>query len=165
MKIVIAIDSFKECLDDGSGAASVDPDYPGSGAAGGLGFALRTFLGADLVPGVDLVLWFTGMEDVVNDADFLVTGEGRIDAQTAMGKAPSGIARLGEKYGIPVIAFSGSVTDDAQYCNGHGITAFFPVLRTPCTLEEAMDSAAAQKNTAAAAEQVFRALAAVISRR
>jgi glycerate kinase len=137
-----------------------DPDYPGSGAAGGLGFALRTFLNAELVPGVDLVLDFTGMEEVVRDADYLITGEGQLDRQTVMGKAPSGIAGLGEKYDIPVLAFSGSVTDDARYCNDHGITAFFPILRRICSLEEAMDTETAQKNMADTAEQVFRVISA-----
>ncbi len=137
-----------------------DPDYPGSGAAGGLGFALRTFLDAELVPGVDLVLDFTGMEEVVKDADYLITGEGQLDRQTVMGKAPSGIAGLGEKYDIPVLAFSGSVTDDARYCNDHGITAFFPILRRICSLEEAMDTETAQKNMADTAEQVFRVISA-----
>lgn len=137
-----------------------DPDYPGSGAAGGLGFALRTFLNAELVPGVDLVLDFTGMEEVVKDADYLITGEGQLDRQTVMGKAPSGIAGLGEEYDIPVLAFSGSVTDDARYCNDHGITAFFPILRRICSLEEAMDTETAQKNMADTAEQVFRVISA-----
>lgn len=146
----------------GKGMYDPDPDYPGSGAAGGLGFALRNFLGASLEPGVELVLDFTGMEEIAKDADILVTGEGRIDRQTVMGKAPSGIAGLGRKYGIPVIAFSGSVTDDARYCNEHGITAFFPVLRSIVTLEEAMDNDSARKNMADTAEQVFRAVSAVL---
>lgn len=140
--------------------ADADPEYPGSGAAGGLGFALRTFLHAELMPGVDLVLDFTGMEEIVKDADILITGEGQIDRQTVMGKAPSGIAKLGKKYGIPVLAFSGSVTDDARYCNEHGITAFFPILRRIATLDEAMDTAQAEKNMADSAEQVFRVAAA-----
>lgn len=143
-----------------SAEPDADPDYPGSGAAGGLGFALRTFLHAELMPGVDLVLEFTGMEEAVKDADVLITGEGQIDRQTVMGKAPSGIAKLGKKYGIPVLAFSGSVTDDARYCNSHGITAFFPVLRKIATLEEAMDTAQAEKNMADTAEQVFRVISA-----
>jgi glycerate kinase len=143
-----------------AGVKDADPDYPGSGAAGGLGFALKTFLNAELVPGVDLVLDFTGMEEVVKDADYLITGEGQLDRQTVMGKAPSGIAGLGEKYDIPVLAFSGSVTDDARYCNDHGITAFFPILRRICSLEEAMDTETAQKNMADTAEQVFRVISA-----
>ncbi|MGN1383480.1 MAG: glycerate kinase [Eubacterium sp.] len=143
-----------ECVKD------ADPDYPGSGAAGGLGFALRTFLKARLLPGVDLVLNFTGMEEIVKDADYLITGEGQLDRQTVMGKAPSGIAGLGKKYGIPVLTFSGSVTDDARYCNDHGITAFFPILRRVCSLEEAMDTEAAQRNMADTLEQVFRVISA-----
>lgn len=149
---------YAEVASDAESGA--DPDYPGSGAAGGLGFALRTFLHAELMPGVDLVLDFTGMDEAVKDADVLITGEGQIDRQTVMGKAPSGIAKLGKKYGIPVLAFSGSVTADARYCNDHGITAFFPILRRIATLDEAMDTAQAEKNMADTAEQVFRVISA-----
>jgi len=133
-----------------------DPDYPGSGAAGGLGFALRNFLGGKLEPGIGIVLDETKLEDYVKDADIVVTGEGRLDAQTVMGKAPSGVADLAKKHGATVIAFAGSVTEDATACNEKGIDAFFPILRRICTLDEAMDSAAAAANMADTAEQVFR---------
>jgi len=72
-----------------------------------------------------------------------------------MGKAPVGVARLAKKYGKPVIAFSGCVTDDATECNKHGIDAFFPIVRTPCTLEEAMNTENARKNLKDTAVQVF----------
>lgn len=136
-----------------------DPDYPGSGAAGGLGFALHTYLNAKLVPGVDLVISFTGLEEKVKEADILITGEGQLDHQTVMGKAPSGIAKLGLKYDIPVLAFAGSVTEDASYCNEHGITAFFPIVRGVTTLEDAMNTDHAKKNMTLAVEQAFRLLA------
>ena len=73
-----------------------------------------------------------------------------------MGKAPVGVARTAKKYGKPVIAFSGCVTDDARTCNDHGIDAFFPIVRTPCTLDEAMNIENAKKNLADTAEQAFR---------
>lgn len=133
-----------------------DPEYPGTGAAGGLGFAFRTFLGGTLQSGISIVLEETRLEEYVKDADIVVTGEGRLDSQTVMGKAPSGVAAAAAKYGRPVIAFSGSVTEDARACNGGGIDAYFPILRTVSTLEEAMEPARAAKNMTAAAEQVFR---------
>ena len=86
----------------------------------------------------------------------MVTGEGRLDHQTAMGKAPVGVARLARKYHATVLAFAGSVTKDASACNNAGIDAFFPVVRGVTTLEEAMDPQNARENLRAAAEQVFR---------
>ena len=133
-----------------------DPDHPGSGAAGGLGFAFRTFLGATLESGIKIVLDETGMEDHIREADVVVTGEGRLDAQTVMGKAPAGVAELAKKYGKPVIAFSGSVSPDARICNEHGIDAYFPIIRDIISLDEAMEPERARRNLTAASEQVFR---------
>ena len=73
-----------------------------------------------------------------------------------MGKAPVGVAKIAKKYGKPVIAFSGSVTKDAKLCNEYGIDAFFPIIRTPCSLAEAMDNKNAYANLKSTAEQVFR---------
>lgn len=133
-----------------------NPAFPGSGAAGGMGFALREFLGGELVSGINLVLDVTGLEDYIKDADIVLTGEGRLDAQSAMGKAPVGVASLAEKCGKPCIAFAGSVTRDAVACNERGITAFFPIRRSVTTLEEAMDKENARQDLADTAEQVFR---------
>lgn len=103
-----------------------DSNYPGCGAAGGLGFAFRAFLRGKLEPGINIVLEEIGIETAIKDADIVITGEGCLDGQTVMGKAPIGIARLAKKYGKPVIAFSGAVTEDAAACNQAGIDAFFP---------------------------------------
>lgn len=135
-----------------------DGDFPGAGAAGGLGFAFRTFLGGELKSGVGLVLEETGFESRVVDADIVVTGEGRLDGQTVMGKAPIGVARLAKKYGKAVVAFSGCLGDGAEKVNGHGIDAFFPILRSVVTLEEALDRRNAAENLTNTAEQVFRCL-------
>lgn len=135
-----------------------DPDYPGSGAAGGLGFAFRTFLHGNLEPGINIVLDEIGIESQMKTADVVITGEGRLDGQTVRGKAPIGVARLARKYGKSVLAFSGSVTDDAAACNQAGITAFFPILRQVTTLEDAMQPVNAQKNMCDTVEQVFRLL-------
>ena len=137
---------------------SCDPDYPGSGAAGGVGFAFRTFLHGNLEPGINIVLDEIGIESQLKTADIILTGEGRLDGQTVRGKAPIGVARLARKYGKPVLAFSGSVTEDAAACNQSGITAFFPILRQVTTLEAAMHPATAQRNMCDTVEQVFRLL-------
>lgn len=135
-----------------------DPDFPGSGAAGGLGFAFRSYLHAALQPGIDIVLEETGMRQLLLDADYVITGEGRLDAQTAMGKAPIGIARLAKERNIPVLAFSGCVTEEARLCNQSGIDAFFPILRTVTSLDNAMDRKNARANLADTCEQVFRVI-------
>ena len=129
---------------------------PGAGAAGGLGFAFVSYLRGELQSGIELVIGATGLEEKIKDADVVITGEGRLDGQTYMGKAPIGVARLAKKYGKPVIAFSGCVSEDAGMCNDHGIDAFFPILRSVCTLEEAMDKGNAYCNLRSTAEQVFR---------
>ena len=128
----------------------------GAGAAGGLGFAFLSYLDGELTPGIQLILNAVHLEDEMKNADVVVTGEGRLDHQTAMGKAPVGVAKLGKKYGAKTIAFAGSVTKEAVACNEAGIDAFFPIIRGISTLEEAMEPDTAKANMAAAAEQVFR---------
>lgn len=133
-----------------------DPDQPGCGAAGGLGFAFLTFTNASLESGIHMILEETRLEDYIKECDFVITGEGRLDAQTVMGKAPIGVAALAKKHGKKVLAFSGSVTEDAGACNQHGIDAFFPILRSIVTLKEAMEPERTAANLTDTAEQVFR---------
>ena len=133
-------------------------NYPGAGAAGGLGFAFLSYLHASLSPGVELILDAINLSDALNGADIVVTGEGQLDRQTAMGKAPVGVAKLAKAHGAKVLAFSGSVTKEAVACNQAGIDAFFPILRRIVTLEEAMDPSTARSNMTASVEQVFRLL-------
>ncbi len=130
--------------------------YPGTGAAGGLGFAFLAFTNAILESGIKIVLEETHLEDYVQEADIVITGEGRLDKQTVMGKAPSGVANIAKKHNKKVLAFAGSVTPEAVICNEHGIDAFFPILRSVVTLEEAMRTENAQANMTATVEQVFR---------
>ena len=132
--------------------------YPGCGAAGGLGFAFRAFLHGSLEPGINIVLEQIGIEAAIKDADIVITGEGRLDDQTVMGKAPVGVAKLAKKYDKPVLAFSGCVTEEANACNEAGIDAFFPILRQVTPLEEAMKPENAKKNMSETVEQVFRVL-------
>ncbi len=91
-----------------------DPDFPGSGAAGGIGFALKYYLGAELVSGSKLVLEVTHLEDYIQKSDILITGEGRIDGQSLYGKGPVEAARLAKKYEKTAIAFAGSEGPDAM---------------------------------------------------
>lgn len=140
-----------QALDD-----TIDATYPGTGAAGGLGFAFKSFLQGELVSGISMVLEETKLEDAIKEADLVITGEGRLDGQTAMGKAPIGVAQLAKKYDKPVIAFAGCVTKDATLCNKHGIDAFFPIMRKATTLDEAMNHDNALNNLADTAEQVMR---------
>ncbi len=136
--------------------AGADPESPGSGAAGGLGFAFSAFLNASLEPGVRIILEEMGIEAEIAKADIVITGEGCLDGQTSMGKAPIGIAQMAKKYHKPVIAFAGSVSKDASSCNEGGIDAYFPILRSVTTLEEAMAPKNASRNLADSVEQVFR---------
>ena len=131
----------------------------GAGAAGGLGFAfLSYFPNVELKPGIDIVLEAIELEQEVRDADFVITGEGLLDSQTAMGKAPVGVAKLAKKHGAMVLAFAGGVTKEAAICNTVGIDAFFPIVRGITALEEAMQPVNAKENMALAVEQVFRLL-------
>lgn len=133
-----------------------DEKAAGSGAAGGLGFALKTFLNADLKPGIDMVLEYNGFHDLIKEADCVITGEGRLDEQTAMGKVPAGIAKAAGAYGVPVIAFGGAVGDGADKCNACGIEAYFPVIGEPMDIHAACRKETASENLRRTAEQVFR---------
>ncbi|MFI3202454.1 MAG: glycerate kinase, partial [Eubacteriales bacterium] len=106
----------------------------GAGAAGGLGFAFLSFLNGKLLPGVEVVLEVVGLEESIKNADMVITGEGRIDAQTAMGKGPMGVAQIGKKYGKKVIALAGSIGEGAQVCNKEGLDAFICIQSGPISL-------------------------------
>lgn len=133
-----------------------NPLATGSGAAGGVGFCFSTFLNSELASGIFLILKTTKLEEYIRESDLVVTGEGHMDFQTSMGKAPMGVAQLAEKYGKPVIAFTGGAAKDASKCNETGIHAFFPILREAMSLREAMDKETAIHNMEDTAEQVFR---------
>jgi glycerate 2-kinase len=117
-------------------------DVPGTGAAGGIGATAIAFLGATLGSGVDIVMRALGLDEIVSDADLVITGEGRIDGQTIHGKTPIGVARIAKSHGKPVIAIAGSLGPGAEEVHAHGIDAIFSVLRRPCSLEQALDEAA-----------------------
>lgn len=133
-----------------------DMNFAGVGAAGGLGFAFLSFTNAVLKSGVSIILEETELEKHIEDADIVITGEGRLDSQTVMGKAPIGVAKLAKKHGKKVIAFCGCATDDAEICNEYGVDAFFPILRSVSSLDEALDTKNAYKNLTKTAYQVFK---------
>jgi glycerate kinase len=112
-------------------------DEPGSGAAGGLGFAAKAFLGAQFKAGVEVVAELVGLAEAVAGADLVITGEGRFDAQTLRGKTPFGVARVARQHGVPVIVIAGTLGDGYQALYEHGIDAAFALASGPMTLEQA----------------------------
>lgn len=118
----------------------------GTGAAGGMGAALLAFLQAKLKPGMDIITDMLDLNNIIKDADLVVTGEGRLDAQSINGKVPVGVAKVAKKYNKPVIAIAGSLGDNVEIVYPYGLNAVFSVLHKISTLSEALDSATARKN-------------------
>ena len=138
----------------------LDPDYPGCGAAGGLGFAFKYYLGGELEAGNKIVIDETNLKKYISEADIVVTGEGMLDKQTCMGKAPSGIAHIAKVFNKPVIMLVGSVAASFDGDIMPEVEAYFPIIRRPMSLEQAMEPATAKVNISATCEQVFRMYAA-----
>lgn len=124
--------------------------FPGVGAAGGLGFAAKAFLGARFRPGIELVAELSGLADAVRGADLVITGEGRLDAQSLHGKTPVGVARVAKTQGVPVIALAGSLGEGYQAVREAGIEACFSLAPGPITLEHACASAGPELEARAA---------------
>jgi len=112
-------------------------DEPGSGAAGGLGFAAKAFLNAQFRPGVEVVAELVGLADAVRGADLVITGEGRFDAQTLRGKTPFGVARIARQHGVPVIVIAGTLGEGYEQMYEHGVDAAFALPAGPMTLAQA----------------------------
>ena len=127
---------------------------PGAGAAGGMGGGLLAFLDAQLKPGIQLVLDILHFDELLKDSDLVITGEGRIDIQTTMGKVPQGVAETASRHQIPVIALTGSV-ENAEAANQSGISGVFSTTSYPMTLQEAMDPDTARKNIRQTVKQLF----------
>lgn len=113
-------------------------DYPGAGAAGGLGAGLLFFTAAKLSPGVDIILDAVDFETLVDGADFVITGEGQTDYQTAFGKAPVGVAKLAKRFKVPVFCLSGSIGDGADEVLSHGVDAVISICERPISIELCM---------------------------
>lgn len=126
----------------------------GAGAAGGLGFGLMAFAGAEIYSGIDLILSMIDFEAKVKEVDLIITGEGRTDGQTAYGKAVCGIARMAKKYGKPVICLSGAVSQDCRSLYECGVTAVFDAALKPMSLTEAI--ASASENLTFISESILR---------
>lgn len=128
---------------------------PGAGAAGGMGGGFLAFLNSRLKPGIDMVLETLRFEERVGGADLVITGEGKLDRQTAMGKAPAGVLALSRKHHVPVVAIGGSV-EDAERLNAMGFLAVLPVIPCPVTLGQAMDKDFTRQNIRRTVVQVLR---------
>lgn len=126
-------------------AAALGEDHanvPGAGAAGGLGFAARALLGASFRPGIEVVAELSGLADAMQGADLVITGEGRLDAQTLHGKTPLGVARIARAAGVPLVALAGSLGEGYQHLYDEGIDAAFSLVAGPTSLEQACAGAA-----------------------
>ncbi|MWC29738.1 glycerate kinase [Paenibacillus sp. MMS18-CY102] len=137
---------------------------PGAGAAGGLGAAFAGLLGAALTPGAPLVLEAAGFDRLLEGCDFVITGEGRLDGQTARGKAPHAVAHAASQRGIPVIALAGDVAPQASELALLGITAAFPIVAGPVSLEQAMVPDAAKEGLRRTTKEIFRLITTVLRR-
>lgn len=113
----------------------------GGGAAGGLGGGLMLFCGAEFYQGVDKILDLLGIDQLLKSADLVITGEGKIDAQSLNGKAPLGIAQRAKKYGLPVIAIVGGISGDIEKVYDHGIDLVLTTVNRPMELKQAIGEA------------------------
>lgn len=127
---------------------------PGAGAAGGLGGAFLAFLNAELKPGIDLLLQTLKFSEKIKGADLIITGEGRTDRQSLMGKVPSGILEEAKRQGIPVIVVAGSI-EDTEILNQAGFQGLFSIIPSPMSLETAMKPEVAKKNICRTVAQII----------
>lgn len=135
----------------------IDVDgIPGAGAAGGLGAALKVFLNANLKSGIETVLDLIGFDDCLKGSDLVITGEGRMDWQSAFGKVPSGVGLRCKAKHIPVIAIVGGMGKNAQDLYEYGISSIIPTVNSPMAVEEAMERAVELYTDAA--DRMFRML-------
>ncbi|OAB40804.1 glycerate kinase [Paenibacillus glacialis] len=129
-------------------------DVPGAGAAGGLGAGLMVFLNGTLKRGIDLVIDYVGLEDIIKDADLVWTGEGSIDSQTSYGKTPLGVAIVAKKHHKPVVALAGRVGDGVESLYDQGIDSIFGIVKGAATLAEALEQG--KENVEKTAEGITR---------
>jgi glycerate kinase len=115
-------------------------DIPGTGAAGGLSAGLIAFCNAEIKPGIELILDTIGFDGHLKDADLVITGEGKIDYQSAFGKVPVGVAKRAKQAGVPVIAIAGAIGEGAEAVYNYGINSIVSIINKPATLSFAMDN-------------------------
>ncbi|OEF98730.1 glycerate kinase [Desulfuribacillus alkaliarsenatis] len=116
-------------------------NVPGAGAAGGLGACFSAFFNGQLKSGIEIVLKTTALEEKLKSADIVITGEGKIDTQTAYGKTPSGVAKLARKHHVPVIGICGILEADSEAIKEIELDAAFSIMNRPCIVEEAISDA------------------------
>lgn len=126
----------------------------GAGAAGGLGAGLVAFTGAKIKSGISIVVDATRLKKHIKGADLVITGEGRVDSQTAFGKTPAGVAKAAKKYNVPTVAIGGGITDDAREVFTHGIDGLASACARDMNLDEAIKNS--KEHLANAAERVIR---------
>lgn len=126
------------------------PDLPGAGAGGGLGAALAA-LGAQIVPGSTLISQVTGLDDALRCASLALTGEGRVDLSTTMGKTPTELLRASRRAGIPAVVLGGAIRPGAETLYDDGLAGMFAIGSEPRTLEEALSCTSADLRSAARA--------------
>ena len=155
-EMVLALDKnlqhYGKLVEEALGVSLLN--YPGAGAAGGLGGGLLAFLGASLKSGIDIVIDTTKLEEIMKGADLVITGEGMIDYQTLHGKTPYGVARAASKQNIPVIAIAGGIGNNIEVLYDHGFTSIFSIVDKPMTLDEAIENCDALLQSVA--ERVLR---------
>ncbi|CNC82169.1 glycerate kinase [Yersinia pseudotuberculosis] len=134
-----ALQHYGEKIEHVTGKSVIN--VAGAGAAGGMGAALFGLLNARLQPGIEIVTEALKLAAAVQEADLVITGEGRIDSQTIYGKTPVGVARVAKRFDIPVIAIAGSMAPDYEVVHQHGLDAVFSVLNHIQTLPEALEEA------------------------
>ena len=135
---------------------TANPQAKGAGAAGGLGFAIQTFLNGKMLPGAEVLLNRTDIEKEISRSDLVITGEGSVDVQTAMGKAPARIAAVAKRYGKRVIVFAGCVKEGAETCHDIGIDEIYQITPVSMTLEKAMKREVATDNIKRTVCEVIR---------
>lgn len=129
----------------------------GAGAAGGLGGGFVAFLNARLKPGIEMVLEAVNFNKHLQNAELVITGEGKLDEQTGMGKAANGVLDAANKRDVPVIAIGGSI-EDIENLNKRGFLSLFSIVPYPISMEEAMQKDSARKNTVQTTEQIMRTI-------
>ncbi len=130
--------------------------HPGSGAAGGLGFGFLAFLNAELKSGIEIIMEYIDIKNKIKDADFVITGEGKIDNQSSMGKVLSGIGKICKEQGVTCIALSGNTSQTDKSINEIGISACFSILNSPMNLNQAMNKQNTLNMIRKKTEQIFR---------
>lgn len=134
----------------GTALGHADPDHPGAGAAGGLGFGLLEFLAAECAPGVEVIAQTVGLEQALTGADWVFTGEGSVDAQTRLGKTPFGVAQVAARTGTRVVIFGGRVAPDADVLLADGVDKLVAITAPDTPLDQALRDGPAALTRAAA---------------